>query len=85
MYGAFPVKRLFWFIAGSLFGAGKPFFIDLQKAHLISTRSRSRRDTEMPAARASFSMVPSRAFANPRPRTAFVDISIGEKLGLLSP
>jgi hypothetical protein len=23
LYGAFPVKQLFWFVAGSLFGAGK--------------------------------------------------------------
>jgi hypothetical protein len=27
LYGAFPVKQLFWFVAGSLFGAGKPFFV----------------------------------------------------------
>jgi hypothetical protein len=29
LYGAFPVKQLFWFVAGSLFGAGKPFFVPL--------------------------------------------------------
>ena len=27
LYGAFPVKWCFWFVVGSLFGAGKPFFI----------------------------------------------------------
>ena len=27
LYGAFPVKWLFWFVAGFLFGAGKPFFV----------------------------------------------------------
>ena len=27
LYGAFPVKSYFWFVAGSLFGAGKPFFV----------------------------------------------------------
>ena len=27
LYGAFPVKLYFWFVAGSLFGAGKPFFV----------------------------------------------------------
>jgi hypothetical protein len=27
LYGAFPVKWSFWFFAGSLFGAGKPFFV----------------------------------------------------------
>jgi hypothetical protein len=27
LYGAFPVKWWFWFFAGSLFGAGKPFFV----------------------------------------------------------
>ena len=27
LYGAFRVKWLFWLIASSLFGAGKPFFI----------------------------------------------------------
>ena len=27
LYGAFPVKPYFWFVAGSLFGAGKPFFV----------------------------------------------------------
>ena len=29
LYGAFPVKSYFWFVAGSLFGAGKPFFVPL--------------------------------------------------------
>ena len=27
LYGAFSVKLYFWFVAGSLFGAGKPFFV----------------------------------------------------------
>src|SRR4029077_6626922 len=27
LYGAFPVKSCFWFVAGSLFGAGKPFLV----------------------------------------------------------
>ena len=27
MYGGFPVEQLFGFVAGSLFGAGKPFFV----------------------------------------------------------
>ena len=27
LYGAFPVKWLFWVAESSLFGAGKPFFI----------------------------------------------------------
>ena len=27
LYGAFPVKSCFWFVVGSLFGAGKPFFV----------------------------------------------------------
>ena len=27
LYGAFSVKLYFWFGAGSLFGAGKPFFV----------------------------------------------------------
>jgi hypothetical protein len=27
LYGAFPVKSCFWFVGGSLFGAGKPFFV----------------------------------------------------------
>ena len=27
LYGAFPVKQSFWFVVGSLFGAGKPFFV----------------------------------------------------------
>jgi len=27
LYGAFPVKSCFWFAVGSLFGAGKPFFV----------------------------------------------------------
>src|SRR5436190_10110252 len=27
LYGAFPVKWWFWFVGGSLFGAGKPFFV----------------------------------------------------------
>ena len=27
LYGAFPVKRLFWFADSFLFGAGKPFFV----------------------------------------------------------
>jgi len=27
LYGAFPVKSCFWLVAGSLFGAGKPFFV----------------------------------------------------------
>jgi hypothetical protein len=27
LYGAFPVKSCFWFVAGSLFEAGKPFFV----------------------------------------------------------
>src|SRR5438445_9677670 len=27
LYGAFPVKSCFWLLGGSLFGAGKPFFI----------------------------------------------------------
>jgi hypothetical protein len=26
LYGALPVKSCFWSVAGSLFGAGKPFF-----------------------------------------------------------
>jgi len=36
LYGAFPVKSCFWFVVGSLFGAGKPFFVP-------SLRSGSRR------------------------------------------
>src|SRR5438552_17786249 len=27
LYGAFSVKWSFWFFAGSLFGAGRPFFV----------------------------------------------------------
>jgi hypothetical protein len=27
LYGAFPVKSCFCFVGGSLFGAGKPFFV----------------------------------------------------------
>ena len=27
LYGAFPVKWMFWFVGSSLFGAGKPFFV----------------------------------------------------------
>ena len=27
LYGAFPVKPCFWFVVGSLFGAGKPFLV----------------------------------------------------------
>ena len=27
LYGAFPVKSYFWFVGGSLFGVGKPFFV----------------------------------------------------------
>ena len=40
LYGAFPVKSYFWFVAGSLFGAGKPFFVP-------SLRSGSRSDDEL--------------------------------------
>ena len=39
LYGAFPVKSCFWFVAGSLFGAGKPSSSRRLRSGSRSTRS----------------------------------------------
>src|SRR5215471_7522890 len=40
LYGAFSVKSCFWFVGGSLFEAGKPFFVPSPKDQVRGARRR---------------------------------------------
>jgi putative transposase len=50
LYGASPVKSCFWFVAGSLFGAGKPFFV-LSRAIRFAEPGKASRDRTLAARR----------------------------------